>query len=70
MTPSTCSGKKSGGQQEGEHDVVHHVQEEHYQNDQLKCVCVIVKVYLVTHSIIPNLNSGLVPIDPEGLVLD
>ena len=32
MTPSTCSGKKkSGGQQEGEHEVVHHVQVEHYQ---------------------------------------
>ena len=28
----------------------------------------IVKVQLVTHSIIPNLNSGLVPIDPVGLV--
>ena len=28
----------------------------------------IVKVKLVTHSIIPNLNSGLVPIDPVGLV--
>ena len=26
------------------------------------------KVQLVTHSIIPNLNSGLVPIDPIGLV--
>ena len=26
------------------------------------------KVHLVTHSIIPNLNSGLVPIDPVGLV--
>ena len=26
------------------------------------------KVQLVTHSIIPNLNSGLVPIDPVGLV--
>ena len=38
------------------------------QNEQYKCVCVIVKVQLVTHSIIPNLNSGLVPIDPVGLV--
>ena len=28
----------------------------------------IVKVQLVTHSIIPNLNSGLVPIDAVGLV--
>ena len=28
------------------------------------------KVQLVTHSIIPNLNSGLVPIDPVGLVDD
>ena len=28
----------------------------------------IVKVKLVTHSIIPNLNSGLVLIDPVGLV--
>ena len=27
------------------------------------------KVQLVTHSIIPNLNSGLVPIDPVGLVV-
>ena len=27
------------------------------------------KVQLVTHSIIPNLNSGLVPIDPVGLVI-
>ena len=26
------------------------------------------EVQLVTHSIIPNLNSGLVPIDPVGLV--
>ena len=26
------------------------------------------KVQLVTHSIIPNLNSGLVPIDPVDLV--
>ena len=26
------------------------------------------KVQLVTHSIIPNLNFGLVPIDPVGLV--
>ena len=26
------------------------------------------KLQLVTHSIIPNLNSGLVPINPVGLV--
>ena len=38
------------------------------QNEQYKCVCVIMKVQLVTHSIIPNLNSGLVPIDLVGLV--
>ena len=67
-TPECQKGIPSqGGQCREEHRVVHHVQEEHYQNDQLKCVCVIVKVQLVTHSIIPNLNSGLVPISPEGL---
>ena len=46
----------------------------HRQSDFLsscqskKCVCVIVKVHLVTHSIIPNLNSRFVPINPIGLV--
>ena len=31
MTPSPCSGKNSGGQQEGEHKVVYYVQVEQYQ---------------------------------------
>ena len=31
MTSSTCCAKNPGGQQEGEHGVVQHVQGEHYQ---------------------------------------
>ena len=41
---------------------VYHFKKELYE------VRVIVTVQLVTHSIIPNLNSGLVPVDPSGLV--
>ena len=37
MTPSTCSvQKKTGGQQEGEHGWVQHVQREHYQRNVLR----------------------------------
>ena len=42
---------------------IHYVLKEHYE------VRVIVIVHLVTHSIFPNLNSGLVPVDPGGLVI-
>ena len=33
MTPSTCSSQKTGGQHEGEHTWVQHVQGEHYQRN-------------------------------------
>ena len=36
MTPSTCSTQKTGGQQEGEHGVVHHVQGKQYQRNVLR----------------------------------
>ena len=39
MTPSTYSGKKSGGQQEGGHEVVHHVQVEHFKDNFKRSEC-------------------------------
>ena len=43
MTPYTYSAKKSGGQQEGGHEVVHHVQVEHYQRHTLSHIAFINK---------------------------
>ena len=49
MTPSTGSG----GQQEGEHGVVHHVQGEHYQRK-------VVRVFVIVNGPIGNPESSRV----------
>ena len=60
-----------GGQQREEHRAVQHVQVEHFEG-HFKSVRVIVtgpvgmETLSHTHSIIPNLNSRLVPVDYES----
>ena len=54
MTPSTCSAqKKTGGQQEGEHGWVQHVQGEYYQRN-------VLKVFVILSGLVRNPESSSV----------